>query len=144
MHGPRQLRFFSCQGKRRRNEAQKTQGKATKKNQGSETEKGHGSLGETTGGTKKRGEMRHWPSSAAISPCRRRLEQGNEIQCRGNADENDAYLGGNIRFIVSVSVRVVVVFVMSTHAAFLLGGFLFLQQREAVADPLHNDTARNL
>jgi hypothetical protein len=88
--------------------------------------------------------MRHWPSSAAISPCRRRLEQGNEIQCRGNADENDAYLGGNIRFIVSVSVRVVVVFVMSTHAAFLLGGFLFLQQREAVADPLHNDTARNL
>jgi hypothetical protein len=70
MHGPRQLRFFSCQGKRRRNEAQKTQEKATKKNQGSETEKGHGSLGETTGGTKKKGGnaalaffCRHFPLS---------------------------------------------------------------------------------
>jgi len=68
-------------------------------------------------------------SSAAIAPQPEKLEHGNEIQRRGNADKNNAYLGCNIRFIVSVSVGVVVMLVMSTHVEILLGCVLYCWQR---------------
>ena len=76
-------------------------------------------------------------SSAAIAPQPKKLEHGNEIQRRGNADKNNTYLGCNIRFIVSVSVGVVVMLVMATHVEILMGCVLYRWQRGAVAGEQH-------
>lgn len=71
--------------------------------------------------------------SAATSPLQQKLEQGDEIDCRGNADKHDAYLRSYLGLIVSVSVRVVVMLFMSTHGAFLLGAFFISSATETVA-----------
>jgi len=48
------------------------------------------------------------------------LDQGNEVKGGGDADKYDAYPGCNLGLVVSVSVRVVVVFTVSTHLEILL------------------------